>query len=165
MCPPLADNTIYLDPGVKHRDDTYEKVRNQDLNYVHKKNQYTAFVIPGLAPGIQVIKMQRATRALNCHSRAGGNMVHTVRVATSQIQNIAECGNIDIRFFTKYCTTPSESNFQVPIPAYAGMTILFMLCSVSLSRGEFPFAGEGVSAYAVVVNMSPRGNGYRPTPV
>ncbi len=46
----FARNTIYLDPGVKHRDDTYEKIRNQDLNYVHKKKSVFRLCHPVACP-------------------------------------------------------------------------------------------------------------------
>ena len=33
----FARDTIYLDPGVEPQDDAYEKVRNTNLNNIHKR--------------------------------------------------------------------------------------------------------------------------------
>ena len=55
----------------------------------------------------------------------------------------------------------AKRDYLIVIPAYAGMTILFIMYS---GPPVVPFAGEGVARSAgVVVDMSLRGNGCRPT--
>ena len=102
--------------------------------------------------------VRRRRTLFYCHSRVGGNRDYTVRANASQTQTIAMLFDKGYQaVFAEYCITVNESNFLVPIPAYAGMTrsencflfyghCLCLGCGLSSPLARGVPAGRGVSS-------------------